>query len=209
MTARFVNIPADAIRSRLSAAGFARNVQVRGKEEVYERKHEKDSRYIVRVYSSITAGDDEARGSGTDAIRVIAILVDSRFHYPPKGFTIFKGIRVHRAGTIEKVLDRMIERAREAYKACSAHRAESGGLPANDTKNDRAKARIEELGEWRRRASEHLKKMLNLHDLLEEDDPYDVREMMIVSYRTGKSPESFIENHFAEDLARRAREEVQ
>jgi hypothetical protein len=43
---------------------------------------------------------------------------------------IFKATRVHRAGTVDAVLDRMIERAREAYTACNDHR--SGKVRSTD-----------------------------------------------------------------------------
>lgn len=121
MTARFVQVPAAAIRSRLAAAGF-RLVPATSGEEVYERTHDRDTRYTVKVYSSIQRGAEEVRDCGTDAIRVVAIFADSRFHWPAREVPIFKGTRVHRAGTVDGVLDRMIERAREAYGACNEHR---------------------------------------------------------------------------------------
>ena len=121
MSARFVQVPAAAIRERLAAAGF-RLIEAPGGEEVYERAHDKDARYTVKVYSSIQRGAGEARACGTDAIRVVALFADSRFHWPPRPEPIFKATRVHRAGSVEAVLDRMIERAREAYAAINQHR---------------------------------------------------------------------------------------
>jgi hypothetical protein len=117
----FVQVPASAIRERLAAAGF-RLLPATGGEEVYERAHNRDTRYTVKVYSSIRRGAEEARDCGEDAIRVVALVTDSRFHWPPRVTPIFKATRVHRTGTVEKVLDRMIERAREAYAACNSHR---------------------------------------------------------------------------------------
>ena len=121
MSRGFVPVPAAAIRERLAAAGFRLLPAAHG-EEVYEWPHDKDARYTVKVYSSIQRGADEVRECGEDAIRVVALFADSRFHWPAKVVPIFKATRVHRAGSVEAVLDRMIERAREAYAACNGHR---------------------------------------------------------------------------------------
>ncbi len=117
----FVPVPATAIRSRLAGAGFTLVLGTHG-EEVYERKHDRDGRYVVRVYSSIQRGADEARACGEDAIRVVALFVDGRYNFPPRTVPIFKATRVNRTGTVDGVLDRLIERAREAYAACNEHR---------------------------------------------------------------------------------------
>lgn len=115
MTCRFVDVPASAIRERLAGAGFRLIPAARG-EEVYERAHDRDSRYAIKVYSSIRRGESSVRGRGADAIRVVALLTAGKV-YP-----IFKSARVYRSGTVESVLDRMIKRAREAYARCSEHR---------------------------------------------------------------------------------------
>jgi len=128
VSARFVAVPSAAIRERLAAAGF-RLVPSQGGEEVYERAHDRDGRYTIKVYSSIQRGAAEARASGTDAIRVVAIFADRRFSFPAREVPIFKATRVHRAGTVDAVLDRMIERAREAYSAINSHRR--GGIESN------------------------------------------------------------------------------
>ena len=136
MTARFVPVPAAAIRNRLAAAGFRLIDTARGSEEVYERKHDKDERYIVRVYSSLTHGADDVRSCGEDAIRVVALFVDSTHHWPARTYPIFKSARVYRTGTVEGVLDRMIERAREAYAQCNAHRHPTGRAQSNPSSDD-------------------------------------------------------------------------
>jgi hypothetical protein len=69
MSRGFVPVPASAIRDRLAAAGFRLVPADRG-EEVYERAHDRDARYTVKVYSSITRGGSEVRECGEDAIRV-------------------------------------------------------------------------------------------------------------------------------------------
>lgn len=118
MTARFVDVPAAAIREKMAAAGFRLLPATRG-EEVYERAHDKDDRYTIKVYSSIQRGASGVRRCGADAIRVVALLtVQSGKVYP-----IFKSARVYRTGTVEAILGRMIERAREAYATCSQHRS--------------------------------------------------------------------------------------
>lgn len=122
MSARYVAVPAATIRSRLLAAGFRLLPADRG-EEVYERAHDRDTRYTVKVYSSIQRGAEEVRECGEDAIRVVAIFLDGKHRWPPREVPIFKATRVHRAGSVEAVLDRMVERAREAYGACNGHRA--------------------------------------------------------------------------------------
>jgi len=114
---RFVEVPASAIRERLAGAGFRLLPGARG-EEVYERAHDRDGRYSVKVYSSVQRGEEGARECGADAIRVVALLTT------PQGavYPIFKSARVYRTGTVQGVLDRMIERAREAYATCNEHR---------------------------------------------------------------------------------------
>ena len=99
----------------MAGAGF-RLLPATVGEEVYERAHDKDARYTLKVYSSIQRGAESVRGCGADAIRVVALLTAGKV-YP-----IFKSARVYRTGTVEAVLDRMIERAREAYASCGEHR---------------------------------------------------------------------------------------
>lgn len=119
---RYVEVPASAIRERLAGAGFSLLPPFRGSaEEVYSRKHDLDPKYEIKVYSSIQRGAEEVRECGADAIRVVAILTGTN----GKTYPIFKSARVFRTGSVEKVLDRMIERAREAYAACNAHRRKS------------------------------------------------------------------------------------
>lgn len=118
--ARFVEVPAPAIRERLVGAGFTKT-QAPGTEEVYVRQHDRDPKYVIKVYSSIPLNASAVRKCGADAIRVVALLVTEKKTYP-----IFKAARVYRTGSVEKVLDRMIGRARDAYAACNQHRREHG-----------------------------------------------------------------------------------
>lgn len=125
---RFVQVPAAAIRDRLAAAGFSLLPDIRG-EEVYQRRHARDERYAVKVYSSIQRGAEDVRESGEDAIRVVAVHYTGtigdggKWMFPDAARGIYKSTRVYRTGTVEGVLDRMIERAREAYAACNSHRS--------------------------------------------------------------------------------------
>jgi hypothetical protein len=119
MTSRFVEVPASAIRERLAAAGFELMEATYG-EEVYLRVHDKDDRYAIKVYSSILR--DRVAGCGADAIRVVAL-----FQPRDKVYPIFKSARVYRTGTVAGVLDRMVERAREAYVRCNEHRRSEHG----------------------------------------------------------------------------------
>lgn len=122
MTKRFVDVPAASVRQRLGAAGFGLMEADRG-EEVYLRIHDKDDRYAIKVYSSIQRGEGAIRGCGADAIRVVALFQPLDKIYP-----IFKSARVYRTGSVEGVLERMIERAREAYSRCNEHRKERSGI---------------------------------------------------------------------------------
>jgi hypothetical protein len=101
------------------AAGFRLVPAERG-EEVYERVHEREPRYAVRVYSSIQRGEGETRERGKDAIRIVAVATETT--QPGVWSCLFSAPRVHRSGTVEGVLDRVIERAREAYAAVDRHR---------------------------------------------------------------------------------------
>jgi hypothetical protein len=119
VTTRAITIPAEAILSFLRARGFVERVPVAGTpaaystEIVYERAHKIDRRYRVVVYTSIRKGAAVARGVGKDAIRVCAIYDDGA---TTRG--LGKWPRVHRTGSVDKVLARMLERMRLAYERC-------------------------------------------------------------------------------------------
>jgi hypothetical protein len=115
-----VSVPAAALRSRLAAAGFRLLPAARGgdTEEVYERAHDRDGRYTVRVYSAIPREGKALLPPSQSAIRVEAFVEESaRGRHP-----IFEAARVPSTGSAEAVLDRVIDRAREAYQACNEHR---------------------------------------------------------------------------------------
>lgn len=122
-----VVVPADTLVAFLKSKGFAERdmAKVRGSEIVYERSHKADTRYKVLIYTSVRRGSTVARAAGKDAIRVCAIFEDGSYS---RG--VCKLPRVHRTGTVEGVLERVLGRAREAYEACSKTRhSRSGSLP--------------------------------------------------------------------------------
>jgi hypothetical protein len=116
----YVDVPAEAILTFLRERGFARR-PTRGAELVYERAHERDPRYRVLVYTSVREGTHIARGRGKDAIRVCAI-------FDAGGSTrgVAKLPRVHRTGSVEGVLGRVLARMREAYARCSRELPRTG-----------------------------------------------------------------------------------
>jgi len=103
----FVQVDPQALFSALESCGFARCISNHS-EVSYERKHKNDNFKII-VFTSITEDSKKARGCGSDAIRVIAIQRNV------KGKLYSK--RVYRVTSQETVIERTIERAREAYKA--------------------------------------------------------------------------------------------
>lgn len=209
----FIEMPAQAIRSRLAAAGFTRATSVRGNEEVYDRRHVSDPRYVVRVYSSIHAGMDRARGKGSDAIRVVALLVQGNVVQP-----VYSATRIHRTGSVEGVLDRMITRAREAYAACKEHRLknpepEGRGrplrpdipiTPKGKRTRDARNPKDMTLSEWREALGAFLHETLGIDDALGEDDPYDLRRAMGPAFQKSVDPVLFAKEHFAQDFAEQA-----
>jgi hypothetical protein len=105
----FVEVPAGALHGALTGAGFALDAHER-REEVFFRAHAKDPRYAVRVYTSLSLGARGARGCGRDAIRVVVT-----FDGPNGRRGVWKGKRVFRAGTVDAVVARMLERMRDGY----------------------------------------------------------------------------------------------
>lgn len=113
MRPRFVEVPAERLESFLRSKGFERKVQFR--EIVYERKHEKDPSYVVKVYTSIRESSTFARPKGADAIRVCAIQI---VHFG-KTRGVARLPKVLRTGSVDDVLARVLERMRTAYARCN------------------------------------------------------------------------------------------
>lgn len=109
---RYVDVSREALEGLLQGAGFERYVQ--GAEVVYRRRHHRDPTMWVKVYTSLAKDASVARGCGEDAIRVVLV-----FENPRTGASgcLYKCPRVYRTGSEQKVLDRLLERMREAYGA--------------------------------------------------------------------------------------------
>jgi hypothetical protein len=106
--ATYVQVPADAIESELQARGFTRSVQ--REEVVYSRCHEKNPDVVIKVYTSIRVGRSAVRACGKDSIKACTVFDNGR-----KSFGIGKFSPIFRVGSVEAVLERMLERARQAY----------------------------------------------------------------------------------------------
>lgn len=112
---RFVSVPAEAIEFFLVSKGFKPVEGRSGREVVYERAHRTDARYKVLVYTSIAKGSTRVRKLGADAIRIVALFEPGNGRQNEAR----KLKRVFRTGTVEGVLERMLERMREAYTKCN------------------------------------------------------------------------------------------
>lgn len=112
MASTFNPVPAATLHEALEAAGFAPILV--GREYVYERPHHRAPSLKVRVFTSAHVNQSTVAACGKDAIRATLVYVK------PDGTTrgIFKKGTfkiVKRTGTTEGIIERMLERAREAY----------------------------------------------------------------------------------------------
>lgn len=111
----YINIPREAICSRLEKAGF---IQGRVGGEIAYTRHGHDPRIIITVCTSVAVRGSVARGRGQDAIRVLA-----HFHWnvgtEERKKCLYKA-KILRVNSIDGVLDRTIERARDAWRAGQA-----------------------------------------------------------------------------------------
>lgn len=108
MTSTFVTVPAEKFAEKFTAAGFKPSAS--RTEVVYERPHN-DPRYTIKVYTSLSLNAAETRGVGADAIRVCLVFTGKN----GKTVGVGKATRVNRTGSVEGVLERTIERAREMW----------------------------------------------------------------------------------------------
>lgn len=119
MARGYTPIEAKVLEQFLAERGFRRTVQ--GSEIVYIRDHHSNAAVKVKVYTSIRAGEAVARGSGKDAIRVTAayegeFAVKPAHNKPPsKNFGLYASQRIFRTGGDVAILERLLERMREAY----------------------------------------------------------------------------------------------
>jgi hypothetical protein len=116
---RYVDVRAESLEEFLSGCGFSRSVQ--RSEIVYVRSNDHFKGVVVKVYTSIRAGQATARPCGADAIRVVAAyqgereISPGRGRTPSRSFGIWKGKKILRIGSEEAVIGRIYERMREAY----------------------------------------------------------------------------------------------
>lgn len=112
-TTRFVEVPAESIDSLLLGKGFVAGLQ--GNEKTYTRVGKDNPLLSIVVYSSVALGASTARGCGDDAIRVILVgearKVNDVFH---RSFCLHKTKKILRTGSVEKILDRVMDRVMEA-----------------------------------------------------------------------------------------------
>jgi len=115
MATRYVTVPASALHDLLTKKQFA--PATRGHERVYTRQGKVNAGLAIIVYSSVTEGAGEARACGEDAIRVSLLArVGSG-----RDWTLHKCKRIHRTGSVEKILARVMERIMEAAEASKAY----------------------------------------------------------------------------------------
>lgn len=129
----YVPVPAQDIEDFLQSKGFARTVQYQ--EVVYVRAHEKSPDVKVKVYTSIRVGAAQARNRGADSIKVCTVFDNGR-----KSFGIGKFPRVHRTGSPAAVLERTLERMKEAYRRGSEWISQQ---PSRDAMRERLEEKAE------------------------------------------------------------------
>lgn len=109
----YVRINRERFCQALEEKGFTQDPEAVG-ELVYSFQHKLDPTMYVKVYTSLPLAGGNGRSAGADAIRVILIFKNDRTNRSGKLHTTK---RVFRAGTEEGVIERTLERAREAYQA--------------------------------------------------------------------------------------------
>jgi hypothetical protein len=136
---RSVVVPAAVLETFLQSKGFERSVW-RG-EVVYVKRHEKDRRFVVSVYTTISDGSTRTRRLGEDSIKVSAFMYLDEATGRTRG--VSKQTRIFRTGTVEGVLERILERARAAYAACNERiKASAPRPPTLDASGNRVRTMI-------------------------------------------------------------------
>ena len=109
--AKFKNLKLSPKPPRYRRRGSSRQ------ERVYERSIDPNGRLKVKVYTTVIGGTEdmplEVRHNGKDAIRVCGTyrMRNGKEH------GIISERRVHRVGNIDEIVDRMIQRMRETWRA--------------------------------------------------------------------------------------------
>ena len=115
MGTRFTPITLEDFETVLKPKGFT--LASKGNEITFEFRHQKDRRYIVVIYTSISAQGafdtpSECRDCGEDAIR-ITLLRENAFG-ERRG--LVKSRKVLRTGGSEAILERTLEHSRDLYR---------------------------------------------------------------------------------------------
>lgn len=113
----YVEIPRAVFVDFLKIMGFEQEPV--GGEVVYSRRHAKHPGMLVKVYTSIAEQGDTARAKGADAIRIVALLTWTRKGETNLRRKVLFQARILRVNSVEKVLERVRDKAREAYAACN------------------------------------------------------------------------------------------
>lgn len=97
----------------LEQAGFVVDtIDQSGNELVYIRQHHLDMSMFVKVYTTLDRRGGDVRSNGSDAIRVLLIFRNS---WSGRSGCLYQTAKVLRTGTERGVIERTLERAREAY----------------------------------------------------------------------------------------------
>lgn len=112
-TKRYIEVPADEFISYFEEKNFQKRMT--GKEVVMRFDHKIDPRVKIQIYTSIAVNAQDARGCGEDAIRINAVF-ETFVKGEMKVYPLYKGKRVYRTGSVEKVLSRTRKEALNAYE---------------------------------------------------------------------------------------------
>ena len=119
MNTRYVQVDRNRFCSILESKGFTVDPAARG-ELVYMRQHHVDPTMYVKIFTSLPINGGDSRGKGEDAIRVLLTFSNPK---TAASGCLFKASRVYRTGSEEAVIERTLERARDAYREANARAA--------------------------------------------------------------------------------------
>jgi hypothetical protein len=75
---------------------------------------------FIKIYTSLPLSGGDSRGKGEDAIRVLLTFKNSK---SGAAGCLYKAARVYRTGSEDAVIERTLERARDAYREANARAA--------------------------------------------------------------------------------------
>jgi hypothetical protein len=106
----YVQVPRDLFIAKLTECGFHSDETQEGNELVVTRQHHNDGTMFVKIFTTLPKAGGDVRAKGADAIRIVLI-----FKNGDRSGCLMKLPKVLRTGSAEAVIERTIERAREAY----------------------------------------------------------------------------------------------